>query len=55
MHSDMQPTAPVSEANPLLHVVPVEVLHLVCVLSGVLGELLVFTASLVRRRANVQR
>lgn len=37
MHSDMKPFWPVSEANVLLRVVPLGVLHLGCVLAGLLG------------------
>src|SRR5215468_10584028 len=40
MHSDMRPFAPLSEANGLLHLMSVGGLHLLCVLCGVLGALL---------------
>jgi len=49
----MQPFAPSSEANALLHIISVGGLHLVCVLSGVLGVLLMLAVSLVRRGAGV--
>lgn len=55
MHSDMQPLAPLSEANGLLHVISVEGLHLLCGLAGVLGALLMFALFLVRRRAHIDR
>jgi hypothetical protein len=55
MHSDMQPLAPASNANALLHVISVESLHVACLLSGVLGALLMFAAFLVHRRANAHR
>jgi len=56
MHSDLQPFAPLSEANGLLHVISVDVLHLGCILAGVLGAMLLFSVFLVRRgfRANRQ-
>lgn len=55
MHSDMQPLAPLSEVNGLLHVISVEGLHLVCVASGVLGALLMFVVFFIRRGARVDR
>jgi hypothetical protein len=55
MHSDMQPFAPGSDANALLQVISVETLHLACVLSGMLGIALLFTATAIRRRINVQK
>jgi hypothetical protein len=55
MHSDMQPLAPLSDANALLHVISVAGLHLFCVLSGVLGALLMFAVFLLRRGAGVDR
>ena len=55
MHSDMQPFAPVSQANGLLHLISVDALHVVCVLSGVLGALLLYAAFLVRRGASANR
>lgn len=51
MHSDMQPLAPLSEARGLLHVISVGGLHLLCVLGGVLGALLMLAVFLVGRRA----
>lgn len=48
MHADMRPFAPLSRANGLLHLVPVDALHVVCVLSGALGALLMFALFLVR-------
>ena len=53
MHSDMRPFALFSEDNALLHVIGVEALHRLCVLSGVLGVLLMFTVFRVRRWVNV--
>jgi hypothetical protein len=55
MHSDMQPIAPASDANALLHVISVDSLHLVCVISGVLGVLLMYAAFRLRRPANAHR
>lgn len=53
MHSDMQPLAPLSSANVLLHVVSVETLHAACVLSGLLGALMLIGGFLARRAARV--
>jgi len=55
MHSDMQPLAPLSEVNGLLHVISVGALHLLCVLCGVFGALLMFAMFLVRRGAHADR
>lgn len=55
MHSDMQPFAPVSNANSLIHVISVDELHVLCVLGGALGALLVFAVFLVRRGTRVDR
>jgi hypothetical protein len=55
MHSDIQPLAPLSDANALLHVISVGGLHLLCVLSGVLGILLMFGVFLIRRGGGVDR
>ena len=53
MHSDMQPLAPLSEVNGLLEVISVGGLHLLCVLCGLLGALLMFAMFFLRRRAHV--
>jgi Domain of unknown function (DUF4184) len=55
MHSDLRPVSPISEANALLHVISVDALHLVCVISGALGVLLMYAAFLLRRPANAHR
>jgi len=55
MHFDMQPLAPLSAANGLLHTISVGALHLLCVLSGVLGASLLFAVFLARRRASAHR
>ncbi len=44
MHSDMQPLAPFSQANPFLHVLPIGHLHMLCAMLGVAGG----TALLIR-------
>lgn len=49
MHADMHPLAPLSRANGLLHIVTIENLHAVCVLSGLLGAALMIAVYLVRR------
>lgn len=55
MHSDMQPLAPFSSANALLHVISVGSLHFGCVLSGVLGALVLFGVFILRRGAHGDR
>lgn len=55
MHSDMQPLAPFSNANALLHIISFSGLHVLCVLSGVLGALFLFAVFLMRRGAGVDR
>ncbi len=52
MHSDLQPLAPLSEANALLHIISVGGLHLLCVLSGLLGAFLLVAVYLLRRRTS---
>ncbi|PAP77649.1 hypothetical protein [Rubrivirga marina] len=37
MHSDLRPFLPVSAANPLLGAVDLDLLHLACVVTGVVG------------------
>ena len=48
MHADMHPLAPLSQANALLRAIPTGLLHVVCVLSGVAGMLLLIAVFLVR-------
>lgn len=55
VHSDMQPFAPLSEANGLLHMISVGGLHLLCVLAGVLGALLMFAVFLLRRGVHIDK
>lgn len=53
MHADMQPFAPWSDANALLHIISVTNLHVVCVLNGLLGAILmlaIYGARLVASR-----
>jgi hypothetical protein len=54
MHADMRPFAPWSDASPLLGIVSVGGLHVACLLSGVLGALLVLAAHGVRRDARAR-
>lgn len=49
MHSDMEPLAPLTAANGLLHVISVEALHLLCVLGGIIGALFMFALFFMRR------
>ena len=55
MHSDMQPLAPLSKANALLHTMSVDGLHMFCLLNGALGAVILLTVFLVRRRASGAR
>jgi hypothetical protein len=55
MHSDMQPLAPLSNTNALLHAISVGWLHLVCVLGGVVGGLAFLVALNRRRGAHADR
>jgi membrane-bound metal-dependent hydrolase YbcI (DUF457 family) len=49
MHSDMQPFAPISGTNALLHVISVDSLHRVCVYSAAIGALVLLAAFLVHK------
>lgn len=49
MHADMHPLAPLSDTNGLLRVISVGGLHLLCVVAGVLGALLMFAGFVARR------
>lgn len=55
MHSDLQPLAPFSDTNALLHVISVDSLQLVCVLGGVVGALGLIAVFILRRGAHVER
>ncbi|MDB5869071.1 MAG: Protein of unknown function transrane [Polaromonas sp.] len=50
MHADMLPFGPVSGANPLLHVISVNSLHLLCTGSGVAGALILLVLYFWRAR-----
>jgi hypothetical protein len=49
MHADMRPFAPWSDASPLLGILSIGGLHVACLVSGMLGALLVLTPPMVRR------
>lgn len=51
MHADMRPWWPLGDGNVLLHVVPVDRLHLVCVGLGVVGTLVIGGRYLLRGKA----
>lgn len=51
MHRDMRPLAPFSDLNPLLGLVPLNILHWFCIVAG-LGGLI---AATVRRLSQTQR
>jgi Domain of unknown function (DUF4184) len=55
MHADIRPFAPWSDSNLLLHAISVKNLHLACVLSGVLGALLMLAVYCVRRPVSRDR
>jgi hypothetical protein len=55
IHYDMQPLAPFSDTNALLNVVSMGVMHLICILTGVLGALLLCAIFVVRRSALFNR
>jgi len=40
MHPDMRPFSPFSDANPMLRIIDIGLLHLLCLVLGVLGLLL---------------
>ena len=52
MHSDIRPLAPFSDANPLLHIVELDTLHLACVGAGLIAVLVIIFRSI---RANRRR
>lgn len=54
MHADMRPLAPWVEANRLLHLIAVDDLHLACVLSGILGVLLMYAVFRIRGRIRAE-
>ena len=49
MHADMRPFAPISEANMALRLISVGGLHVLCVVSGVFGTLLLGVSHRRRR------
>lgn len=49
MHADMEPFAPLSAENALLRVISIDALHILFVLSGVLGLMLILAVSRLRR------
>ena len=54
MHSDMHPFAPISEVNGLINIISIDRLHLLCVISAVLGGV-VLSVLLIRRKMSVER
>jgi membrane-bound metal-dependent hydrolase YbcI (DUF457 family) len=53
MHSDMQPLAPLSETNALLHLISVDALHLMCIGTGLLGVVLLTVMFWLRGRSSI--
>lgn len=43
MHSDVEPFFPVTASNPFLGLVSIQVLHTICIYSGLVGGVLYFT------------
>jgi membrane-bound metal-dependent hydrolase YbcI (DUF457 family) len=52
MHSDIQPLAPFSSANALLGALPLSILHIACVVLGLLGVLGVILRRLMAEERN---
>lgn len=55
MHADMRPLAPLSDANGLLYVISIDILHLACIATGLLGAIsliLFFALSRTRIRCS---
>jgi hypothetical protein len=53
MHADMKPFAPFNDANPLLGAVFLNTLHGFCVLTGLVGGVVIAARRLRHRRANI--
>ena len=51
MHADMEPFAPWSSANDLLSLLPIDVLHWVCIGSGVVGLIIYLAVTGWHKRA----
>jgi membrane-bound metal-dependent hydrolase YbcI (DUF457 family) len=51
MHSDIRPFAPFTDANPLLHAMPLDALHWFCVGTGVAGVAVLCVRHLLMRDA----
>ena len=51
MHSDLQPFAPFSMANPFLDLISIEALHKLCLYSGLIGAGLFFIVVQWRKNA----
>jgi membrane-bound metal-dependent hydrolase YbcI (DUF457 family) len=54
MHSDLYPFAPISEVSGLLYIISIERLHQLCVISAVLGGM-VLSVLLIRRKMSIER
>jgi membrane-bound metal-dependent hydrolase YbcI (DUF457 family) len=52
MHADMHPFAPLFRANTLLRIIPAGTLHVVCVLSGIAGMLLLIAVFVIQSELN---
>ena len=50
MHADIRPLAPFSNANAFLHLVSLDMLHLACLVLGVLGLLVVLLRSRLEKK-----
>jgi hypothetical protein len=50
MHFDVRPFALLTDANPLIDLISVRMLHLVCITSGILGGVLLLVLYYVRKR-----
>ena len=45
MHSDVQPFAPFTSSNPFYHSMDVGLLHIICIVAGVVGFACLITVS----------
>ena len=54
MHADMRPFAPFSDANPLLALVPLDTLHLFCIIAGLAGGAIVLVRHLLKVRSTTR-
>ena len=54
MHGDMEPLAPFSDANALLHWISIEALHIFCIATGALGAAMMIGHYWLRRSGAIR-